>query len=130
MKVDIIDFSYDKLPLILNLTSVAQLSIWTDSGVNIGGIESSLVQFLISPLAIAMSVANGLKAVSSSVGIPAIFSDDTSFNEEYSIDLFKLLYSHLKLTCWVLPFETVTASAILHLNSVNLSSNPFSIDTK
>ena len=59
----------------MNLPSVAQLPISIDSGVNIRGIELSSAEFLTSPLAIAMSVANGLRAVSSSVGIPAISPD-------------------------------------------------------
>ena len=107
------------------MPSVLQLCKSIVSKTNEGGTELSAVQFLISLLVIASSVKTGLRAISSSVGIPTISSELLSLNEVYPSDSFNPLREHEKIACLDSPSVTSTFSPNVQVISVVFSSIPF-----
>ena len=115
----------DTFPFMINFPSIEQLAILNSSKENVGGTESPLVQFLTSPFFMASSVKAGLRAVSSSVGIPAISSELLSLAEVYVIEVFNPESSHLYFPCKDSPLDgSATSLSRVHLISFASSSIP------
>ena len=115
--------SLSNFPLSENLPSLPHVWVSIVSNTNVGGTGVFVASF-ISPLLIASSVNAGLRAVSSSNGIPATSSELLSLKEVYVIDSFNPLFSHLKLADSVFPSPTVTLFSSLHSISFVSSSIP------